>query len=64
MSDEGVGGQVRNELIRRNSTYESGCSEVSDAFLVLFYLGGGVGGGESVRHPEITLVEGNVLSLG
>lgn len=40
MSDEGVGGQVRNELIRRISTYESGCSEVSDAFLVLFYWGG------------------------
>lgn len=32
-------GQVRKEHIRRISTYESGCSGVSDVLLVLFYWG-------------------------
>lgn len=54
----GGGGQIRNELIRKISTYESGCSGVSAVVLVLFYWG------KKVRHPETTLVEGNVLSLG
>lgn len=39
MSEEGGGRQVRIELIRRFSTYESACSGVSDVLLVLFYSG-------------------------
>lgn len=33
------GGQIRNELIRKISTYESGCSGVS-AVVLVYFIGG------------------------